>query len=386
MTVRLHYLDNLRGLAMLLGLFFHAAIAYSPLMDNLWMSASTDNSVILDSLAFFTHMFRMELFFFIAGFFAILLIEKRGTKEFLKNRGKRILAPFLIFLPLIQATVIGGIIWAIRNVEKLSPMLQFIAEMANNPDATQPPFSTMHLWFLFNLFMFCIVIAVINKTGFLNSPLLTKLVKAETIILVFPLFLIPSLYSQIFPHPAPERIYPELWSFGFYGLFFLLGAMVFHRQQLLDDFKKYGFPLFLLSIVLYSYYYLQMPVEVKISDMIASINGPTQDLDHLIASSLEAYISVFMTIVCLVAGQRYLNKKNRVIRYIADSSYWIYILHLPLLFYIQYLLLDVHWNLWIEFTISVLGTFFIGLITYTLLIRSTPIGTLLNGKRHPFLS
>ena len=36
---RIHYMDNLRALAMLAGVVFHAAFAYSPLMHPLWPAA-----------------------------------------------------------------------------------------------------------------------------------------------------------------------------------------------------------------------------------------------------------------------------------------------------------------------------------------------------------
>ena len=76
---RLHYMDNLRALAMMLGIFFHAAIAYHPMMQNLWLSASNEHSVMLEVIAWFTHLFRMPLFFVVAGF-SFLVLELAGRK------------------------------------------------------------------------------------------------------------------------------------------------------------------------------------------------------------------------------------------------------------------------------------------------------------------
>ncbi|MDF3013567.1 MAG: hypothetical protein K0Q78_1771, partial [Cellvibrio sp.] len=90
---RLHYLDNLRALAMIGGVFFHAALAYSPILHNFWLTADTQQSGLVDIVGWFSHLFRMPLFFVIAGFFVALLVSKRGMGGMLANRAKRILLP-----------------------------------------------------------------------------------------------------------------------------------------------------------------------------------------------------------------------------------------------------------------------------------------------------
>ena len=69
---RLYYFDNLRALAMIAGVFFHAALAYSPMSHNIWLSADIEQSIIVDWISWFTHLFRMPLFFVIAGFFVAI--------------------------------------------------------------------------------------------------------------------------------------------------------------------------------------------------------------------------------------------------------------------------------------------------------------------------
>ena len=96
---RLHHMDNLRALAMLLGVVFHASLAYSPMLHFFWLPADNQAAEAIDVFAWFSHLFRMPLFFLIAGFFAIFLIEKRGLKGFLINRTMRVLLPLVLFLP-----------------------------------------------------------------------------------------------------------------------------------------------------------------------------------------------------------------------------------------------------------------------------------------------
>ena len=74
---RIHFMDNLRAAAMFFGLIFHAAIFY-----NTWPFPESrlhpEDSNILHILIEIIHVFRMDLFFLVAGFFACLFMRKKG--------------------------------------------------------------------------------------------------------------------------------------------------------------------------------------------------------------------------------------------------------------------------------------------------------------------
>ena len=124
---RLHYFDNIRALAMLLGILLHAALAYSPMVNAVWLTADSVNSAFFDGVFVVVHTFRMPLFFLVSGYFALLLIEKRGLKAFLINRVKRILLPFIIFLPLVLISVFITVGWALNSIETHVPVLDLMS-------------------------------------------------------------------------------------------------------------------------------------------------------------------------------------------------------------------------------------------------------------------
>jgi peptidoglycan/LPS O-acetylase OafA/YrhL len=380
--VRYHYLDNLRALAMFVGVIFHAALAYSPLLQNLWFTSGTDTSPVIDYFSFFTHLFRMPVFFLISGFFAIMMIQKKGLGGFLKNRVLRILLPFIIFFPLLAIVIMSAIGWALDNVESLSPMLQFVKVMSNNPDAPPPPLTTMHLWFLFNLFLFVLVTALLFKLNFFKSKIFENLSSIKFFLIVLPLLMVPAMISQSVPHPAPEKFYPELWSFGFYGLFFILGCMIFLKQSLLDELSAYKNFLLIISILAYSLFYYALPTTISFEAIIASAGGIELSWAQFMMAVLESYIAVFMTLYCLIIGKQLLDRQNKVLRLISDSSYWVYLIHLPILLMIQFYLADVEVGMWIKFVISTIVTFIIGLLSYIFLVKQTPVGWLLNGRKN----
>ena len=57
------------------------------LPPGIWSMVDNSPSPFLSDAGFVTHIFRMSLFFFIAGFFGRLLYHKLGTRGFWANRG-----------------------------------------------------------------------------------------------------------------------------------------------------------------------------------------------------------------------------------------------------------------------------------------------------------
>ncbi|MCA9140412.1 MAG: acyltransferase family protein [Planctomycetales bacterium] len=111
--IRFHDMDSLRAAMMLLGLVFHVAWFFQPIY--FWNTLS-DSQGSIGFQYFFTwvHQFRMQVFFLIAGFFACLLIRKRGLLSFAKNRFLRVVIPLLISMltiwPLMKLQYLRGVL------------------------------------------------------------------------------------------------------------------------------------------------------------------------------------------------------------------------------------------------------------------------------------
>lgn len=143
---------------------------------------------------------------------------------------------------------------------------------------------------------------------------------------------------------------PSLWhevdeDAAVAGVFFLLGSLMFRDQGIIERVRPYWPWLLTGSVIMYVFVYRSFPQTINLQDAMAMQKGASPSWRHLMTSILEAYISLHMTLVCLIAGKALLNSASKSLRYIADSSYWIYIIHLPVLWGIQLLLLDTRWNL-----------------------------------------
>ena len=77
-----------------------------------------------------------------------------------------------------------------------------------------------------------------------------------------------------------------------------------------------------------------------------------------------------------------LGSYNPTLRLISDGSYWIYLIHLPIVTFMTFMMFAWPIPVEIKFLLAIIGTSAICLITYVYLVRSTLIGVLLNGKRY----
>lgn len=97
-TTRRHDMDALRALAMLLGILLHGAMSFIPGAGVFWGVQDSQSSPFYGVLISSIHGWRMPLFFLISGFFTAMLWRKRGTRELLIHRFKRIFLPLLLSL------------------------------------------------------------------------------------------------------------------------------------------------------------------------------------------------------------------------------------------------------------------------------------------------
>ncbi|WP_334179266.1 acyltransferase family protein [Pseudoxanthomonas sp.] len=375
---RVHYLDNLRALAMLAGVVFHAALAYSPLMHPVWPAADAGGSVIVDAAAWFMHMFRMPLFFALAGYFAALLVARRGMAGLFRNRCARVLLPLALFAPPVLVSMAWLTERAAETVLRPSPALAWIRTYVDQHGALPPMPGWAHLWFLFYLLLFTLMVWIASALDLGRMGAKVAEMPAAALVLVFPMLTTPALVLVGTPWPAPEFFVPALWALVFFGLYFAFGYQLFHHHRLLDRLQPLA-PLLLAGAV------VSCLVLFHLTDGFTA--APPHAMTHALHALLEACAGCWMTFWCLLAARRWLGSRSVWMRWLADSAYWVYIVHLPLLLAIQYRLLDTPWHWLAKFTLSLAATLLLAFASYQVMVRHTMIGKLLNGQvRRPTAS
>ena len=102
---------------------------------------------------------------------------------------------------------------------------------------------------------------------------------------------------------------------------------------------------------------------------------------RLLAVVFQVVYTWLMTFGSMGFFRRFLSGESRTMRYLSDSSYWLYLAHLPLVIVAQMLLRSVDLPALAKFAIICTVVSGVLLLSYQWCVRYTPIGTLLNGPR-----
>ncbi len=377
---RLYALDNLRALMMWLGIVLHVSVIHmvhdSPLP---WQDDRT--TPVADLMSAFIHTFRMPVFFILAGFFAAMLVQKRGVRGMVHHRLRRLGLPFAIFWPpLFAACAVLALLFLHRMVRGTWGLDASI--VPPRPNMPSGP-TTLHLWFLWMLLWFCVLAAPVLWLG-ARLPAVSALVTGVLgrlggaswgfAVLALPLAAAGALYPQGVVVPSGAFV-PPLAEWVHNGLFFMVGWALWHHQQALlalyarrwAAFALAGLPLFLATGAL---------VEAQRAGHLPGWNLPLWIAYVYNGASWLwsfAFIGLFL---------RYLQRPHAVLGYLADSAYWVYLVHLPLTIGFGALLYGAPLPALAKMALNIAATTAVCVASYHLFVRYTAIGSLLNDKRH----
>lgn len=381
---RYHALDAVRGGALILGVFFHAILAYLP-GPQLWPVIDASRSTELSVTFFVLHIFRMTLFFVLAGFFARLLIERLGVGKFVLNRAKRIGIPLAMFWPITMVGIVTALIWGAVHANGGT-----MPEGPPPPPMTAETFPLTHLWFLYVLLFFYAgaivlrtLVHVIDRGGFLRGRVVDPLVRLiggplAPLFLALPvgaaLYLTPTWYAW-FGIPTPDHgLIPNATAMVIYGLAFGFGWLLNRQPEVMFGWAKV-WPLHAIAAIGATVACLVLAGPLPI---FATADGSPKSLAY---TALYAFATWAWTTAIIGFAVRFLSGHSPARRYLADASYWIYLIHLPLVMLLQAAMLQFPWPWFVKYPAVIGIAFVIMLASYQWLVRYSWIGAILNGKR-----
>ena len=98
---RLHFIDALRVVAILLMFFYHTAMIFVAEWD--WHIKNSELSNVLMEINYWLALFRMPLLFLVSGYISCVLLAKFRWTGFIKLRFERLIIPTLIWTFLLVA-------------------------------------------------------------------------------------------------------------------------------------------------------------------------------------------------------------------------------------------------------------------------------------------
>lgn len=375
-----HGLAALRALAMLLGVVLHAAIPYmaAPLsgMDN-WICYQTATP-LCDLIVWWIHVWRIPLFFFLAGFFALQTLQRHGASGFARRRLRRLCIPYIV-----AVYTVGPLIYIVFNLgwyltghcswEQIWPHVPLPERLATNF------FGPSHLWFLQELiilsftFLFLHVALAVEGSKSSLGPSGGKKPLPWWLPLGPGVLSGVMLWSDLSPLTEWHNTFLCVPTRLLYNSVFFIGGVVAyqHRTAFFEVTSFYRRHLFLALPLAGVYLWIRLSGYFDITTKTGSF-----------ALSISAGVLCWLMVYGMIgAFNNWFCHSNRVVSYLSDASYWVYIIHLPIVAALQIAVFDLNiHSLW-KFTLVSLATATACLVSYQWLIRYTRIGSFLHGPR-----
>ena len=367
---RLTFFDNLRLLLVVCVVFQHASNAYSTRLI-WWPVADGTVSSLAEWLNAFIDAFAMPLLFYIAGYFAVPTMNKKGVVSFLKGKLKRLGAPWLIcilticpIVPLVyhytrdSFTLASGYwnLWLDLMKNAVEFNIGIILSMNELMQSNQ--FYQRYMWFLSLLLLFFFIFSAVysvKKSWFndinqspkpeASSVFATLKILAVVGFLTFVcssvmintmFFLVPGLSN---PEPfftlgnviqfRPSRIF-------LFVIYFTFGILTFKKKWIEGGRFPGHFPTWIISfgIMLIAFFYARNLM----------LNGP-EDLKKVVGPVFFWFCLNFLTISTLglftSLALKYWNRTTAVNQGLASNSYNMYLAHYPFVIVFQLVFLRV---------------------------------------------
>ena len=315
----------------------------------------------------------MPIFFVVAGFFGALLFYERKPLKMVKNRLSRIVFPFIVFLLILSPLIIFSFSYTGHLFSGSDTSFETTLSYFSNPLILIPQM-TYHLWFLYYLalitFSSVVLGLILKKTSSISNlislsfswvigkPVLRILVFAGLTSIVY--FLMGTYQVE-----TSTSLLPDLNTFIFYFFFYIVGWILFKSKHLLDGIMRLDWISTILGLVLLSFHFF----------MHSSFSYEV----HIIANSIVVWLLIFGITGLFI---RYGSNHSARMRYVSDSSYWVYLVHLPLTAIIPSFIVDWPLPVTIKFLLVLISTGIICFVSYHYLIRGTFIGEFLNGRKY----
>lgn len=355
---RVHSIHAMRAIASLLGIAIHGGFSYTFYPIPEWGLFSPKTSIFFDYWVSLIHMFRLPVFFFLAGFLGYESLQRLSTLDFVKRRFFRIVIPLVVITALLNFPLFLYQVF-LHGTESWKYLWILF-------------YNLRYLWFLQYLITYYVIVLLLSGLVKILNPsfLITSLDKnipkflpsfSLWVFLISINFL--ALYSTHSLYtPVLLKFVPSLQLLIIYGLSFSLGWFLAKHDQFVYQVFKFRTWYFLagtMSTVIYFYLLLQTFHE---------------NYNSMIIVLLYVISSWFWFFTFIALCLRFFNSKNRVINYLSGASYWIYLIHVPIVGYLQTKFIKTNLNAGMQYLLVFSITLSICLITYQLFVKRTSLG------------
>ncbi len=356
-------LDWLRVIATLLLFPFHTAMIFQFWVDNYVLN----NSLSLGLSAFVTYLdtWHMPLFFFLAGAGSNYSLRHRTGKEYLAERSKRLLIPFifglLLFVPPQQYFALRfhsgfkGTFW--------ESYLLFFTIGPSGVTGFTGYFSLSVLWFLLVLFVLsAVALPVFLKLGHsklngLENPQERFFLRKGAIYL--PALLIAPLTS-ITVVGKPIFVYLVVFFLGY----------ILINEEITE------------KIAAQKWISLGCSLALSVVPLYVKMTGNLQDWQNSIIDALFYGFSPWFTILAILGiSYTYLNRQTRVLQYLNEAALPYYIIHQTFIVAIGYYVVTWQTSIPVKFLIILSLACVCVVVTYEVFLKRPRVTRFILGMK-----
>ena len=257
-------------------------------------------------------------------------------------------------------------------------------------------FPLVHLWFLYYLCIFYVAVLAVRGLSMKvdAAQRFSRLVDrgaralvgsyAAPLVFAAPIFAVLGFDQRIAVLggiPTPDcSLVPQIPALVGFGTAFMVGWLLHRQLDLLTQLRKQWLGHLVVGLAL----------SIACQTVPGIKLGTTAPwFGHLFISATPLYAACYLlsswywSFGIIGAALRFCDGESAVRRYLADSSYWLYLAHLPLVFFLAAAFAKVPWHWAIKFPLILAITMTVLLASYHYLVRPTWIGEILNGRRYP---
>ncbi|TWT50358.1 glucans biosynthesis protein [Rubripirellula amarantea] len=401
-------LDAVRALAAVAVVVLHACVPYlaHPMPGLVW-SVTDSPSPVVDFVFWGIELVIMPLFLIISGLFAYRTYQRKGEWALVRNRFKRLLRPLLFALLVILP--LDLYVWVFSWVcEGIVPPVK-LKSLKFDGDVDRHLWGLGHLWFLHYLFSYIAVFAIsvvaskrFKRFASCKSVSTERVVAALFIVAAITIYFRPEViwgFQHAFMPVASKWIYN--------AMFFALGIVIARSEFGVDRLRNLhprwvgvGGCVMVATVLLgiWSLEQNSFPTAATLSANDAQANdahsadlGAPQFSSASLASSqftsnqrassgilamATAASSMLGSVIILSLALRYVVRLSATMKYLAAASFWVYLVHHPVLGLIH---LDLKWLLpnvlpSIKAVMATILATAVSLVSYEAFVRTTRLG------------
>ncbi len=345
-TSRLFFIDHLRAALVILVVLHHVAMVYGGIQPFYYLEPPTSIPAFLVPLVFvlLNQGWFMGAFFLLAGYFAPGSYDRKGSGSFLKDRLIRLGIPLIIFYFVLSPISNIGLFLMPASMTGITTPLTWDSFWQMYPDLI----GLGPLWFVAMLLIFSFGYAgwrMLTKNRTSTSKHESSVPSYLKIgIFILALALVSYLVRIYIPLGKSIFGFPTLAYLPQYISFFVIGTIAYRRDWLRTLPGKMGVVGFVVAMLaaftLFALGFLSFlkAIENGVMQIPPWGFGTWQSAVYTLWDSIFA---VGMCLAAITFFRRFFNGESRFGTFLAQQSYAVYIIHIPIIVFLAYALRGV---------------------------------------------